>query len=167
MITYRNLQEALNKPYRWKRGLSSKRGWNASFKVGKNQEYNFRALKVLNRWEVVFWLNNSGKGFDDESMGVTGTAGGSGALRVFGTVVQIFEVFVKEVKPTEIKFTADKTEGIRTTRAKLYHRFAKKFAKEYGYNLKIKDNVVDVDFIFQFDFAKYGKTNRKNQVWKE
>ena len=164
MITYRNLQEALNRPYRWKRGLSSNRGWNASFKVDKNQEYNFRALKVVDRWEVVFWLNDSGKGFDDESMGVTGTAGGSGALRVFSTIVQIFEVFVKEVEPIEIKFSADKTESTRTTRAKLYHRFAKRFAKEYGYKLKMKDNVIDVDFIFQFDFAKYGKTNRKKKM---
>jgi len=148
MITYRNLQESLNKPYRWKRGLSSNRGWNATFKVDKNQEYNFRALKVVDRWEIVFWLNNKGKGFDDESMALTGTAGGSGALRVFGTIVQIFEVFVKEVKPTKIKFTADKTEGVRTTRAKLYARFATKFARAYGYDLKTQDNVIDIDFLF-------------------
>jgi len=147
MITYRNLQESLNKPYRWKRGLSSKRGWNATFKVDKNQEYNFRALKVVDRWEIVFWLNNKGKGFDDESMALTGTAG-AGATKVFATIVQIFEVFVKEVKPTKIKFTADKTEGVRTTRAKLYARFATKFARAYGYDLKTQDNVIDIDFLF-------------------
>ena len=145
MITFRSLQEALNRPYKWRRGRSTARNWKATFTTPEKYKYEFQAVRVKKRWEVAFSLENPPK--DAPSMGVTGTAG-AGATKVFATIIQIFEVFVKENKPDSIKFTADKTEGVRTTRAKLYARFATKFARAYGYDLKTQDNVIDIDFLF-------------------
>ena len=145
MITYRNLQEALNRPFKWRRGISTAKSWKATFTTPEKYKYEFQAVRIKKRWEVTFSLENPPK--DTHSMGVTGSAG-AGATRVFATIVQIFEVFVNEIKPFQIRFTADKTEGERPTRAKLYARFAKKFASAYGYDLETKDNVIDVDFMF-------------------
>jgi len=162
--SFTNLQEALNRPYKWRRGVSTATRWSAEFTtspIGKKKfRYVFQAAAVqkknnnnrnreMPQWEVEFILKNPSDGKGD-TLGKAGDVGGSGAMRVFATVIQIFEVFVKENSPDGIKFTADKTEeGARPgTRAKLYTRFAKKFARAYKYDLKIKDNVIDVDFFF-------------------
>ena len=145
MITYRSLQEALNRPYKWRRGRSTANLWQAEFTADKKSNYKFKAQQKKKYWEVEFKMKNPPEGTGER--GITGTAG-AGATKVFATIIQIFEVFVKENKPDSIKFTADKTEGVRTTRAKLYARFATKFARAYGYDLKTQDNVIDIDFLF-------------------
>ena len=145
MITYRSLQEALNRPYKWRRGRSTANLWQAEFTADKKSKYKFKAQQKKKYWEVEFKMKNPPEGTGER--GITGTAG-AGATKVFATIIQIFEVFVKENTPDSIKFTADKTEGVRTTRAKLYARFATKFARAYGYDLKTQDNVVDIDFLF-------------------
>ena len=81
-------------------------------------------------------------------MGITGTEGTS-AIRVLGTVAQIFEAFVKDVNPDKIEFAADKSEGSGTeARSKIYSRFAKMFARKHGYKLKERD--VDNEKVFGF-----------------
>ena len=81
-------------------------------------------------------------------MGISGTEGTS-AIRVFGTVAQIFDAFVKDVNPDKIGFTADKSEGSGTeARSKIYSRFAKMFARKHGYKLSVKDE--GDDRIFKF-----------------
>jgi hypothetical protein len=146
MINYRSLQESLNRPYKWRRGLSTAKGWSADFKTKDGSKYAFQAARTKKYWGVTFSLENPPK--DKGSMALTGTEG-SGSLRVFATIAQIFEVYVNEVKPDKIMFSADKTErdDARATRAKLYARFSKMIARKYGYDLKTKDNTIDMDFV--------------------
>ena len=151
-----HLHEVGNQPYKWKRIESSETRWKATFETDKNkQKYVFQAdmyeLSASIRpslpgkqWHVVFHLFGEG----DDSMGVSGTEGTS-AIRVFGTVAQIFDAFVKDVNPVKMEFTADKSEGSGTeARSKIYSRFAKMFARKHGYKLSVKDE--GDDRIFKF-----------------
>jgi len=158
MKIYTELQESLNRPYKWKKGRSTSKSWTASFVTDDKYKYNFNAVYVNGNgngnkkeeggWGVTFSLTNPPDDKQFSKLGLTGTAGGTGALRVFATIKNIFETFVKEISPAMVAFSADKTENLRGTRSKLYGRFAKKFAVQYGYELKIKDNAIDVDFVF-------------------
>jgi hypothetical protein len=108
------------------------------------EEYVFEALKKSIGWEVLFHANWD----DDNYMGVTGTQGTS-AIRVFSTVANIFETFVKEVTPDMVSFTADKTERDgKSVRTKLYSRFAKVFAKKHGYRMSELDKRDEIHFVF-------------------
>ena len=155
-----HLHEVGNQPYKWTKLTTStdSRHWKATFVTDKDKKkYIFEALKVSIGWEVIF---HSAYAEDDDYMGVTGTQGTS-AVRVFGTVAQIFEAFVKEITPIKISFTADKTEGtLRGSRSKIYSRFAKRFAKKHGYDLKEKDAGDETVFIFSSS-KKKGKEKNK------
>jgi hypothetical protein len=155
---YIELQEVGNQPYRWKRTASKERLWRAEFVTDNKEEYVFEALKVKYRamfatrgrnekgigWQVLFHANWE----DVNNMGVTGTQGTS-AIRVFSTVANIFETFVKEVTPDMVSFTADKTERDgKSVRSKLYSRFAKVFAKKHGYDMKEVDKSDEMHFVF-------------------
>ena len=161
-----HLHEVGNQPYKWKRIESSETRWKATFETDKNkQKYVFQAdmyeLSASIRpslpgkqWHVVFHLFGEG----DNSMGVSGTEGTS-AIRGFGTVAQIFEAFVKEVKPEVMEFIADKSEGsLRGARSRIYSRFAKRFATKHGYDLKEKNDPHET--LFQFSSKKKGKKNK-------
>ena len=153
---YLLIQEVGDQPYKWKRTKSRRRQWQATFKTDNKQKYVFQADKYDGeQWNVVFYLFGASWHPEDDSMGVTGSQGTS-AVRVFGTVAQIFEAFVKEVKPENIEFIADKTEGsLRGARSRIYSRFAKKFAAKHGYNLKEKD--AGDETVFLFSSKKKGK----------
>ena len=98
-------------------------------------------------------------------MGLTGTEGTS-AIRVLGTVAQIFDAFVKDVNPDRIQFEADKSEGSGTgARSKIYSRFAKMFARKHGYKLSEKD--AGDETIFKFTKKKSTTTTRRRQQSKE
>jgi hypothetical protein len=141
---YTQLQEVGNQPYRWKRERSTNQIWRATFVTDNKEEYVFEALKKSIGWEVLFHANWD----DDNYMGVTGTQGTS-AIRVFSTVANIFETFVKEVSPNMFSFTADKTEGDGTSvRSKLYSRFAKLFARKNGYHTRELDKNDELEFVF-------------------
>ena len=91
-------------------------------------------------------------------MGLTGTEGTS-AIRVLGTVAQIFDAFVKDVNPDRIEFEADKSEGSGTgARSKIYSRFAKMFARKHGYKLSVKD--AGDETIFKFTNNNKKKIDR-------
>jgi hypothetical protein len=153
MKIYTELQESLNRPYKWKKGRSTSKSWTASFATDDKYKYKFNAVYVKRKegvsWGVTFSLENPPADKKLSKLGLTGTAGGAGALRIFATIKNIFETFVKEVSPDKITFSADKTENVRGTRVRLYDRFTKKFAAQYGYELEIKDNVIDVDYVFR------------------
>ena len=144
MKTFKHyISESLNRPYKWKKVKSNKMGvgdkWTAEFVTENGAKYIFDATKDYgNQWEVWFKLVslNDDNSKDINSLGVTGTEGSS-AIRVFGTVKEIFEKFVKQKKPQALMFMADKRGGSeRGSRAKLYNRFAKVFARENGYELE-------------------------------
>ena len=140
-----HLHEVGNRPYSWKRTGSrdSRTQWRATFNTPQKSKYVFQADVYDQHWQVVFHLFGA-----HDSMGLTGTEGTS-AIRVLGTVAQIFEAFVKDVNPDKIEFAADKSEGSGTeARSKIYSRFAKMFARKHGYKLKEKD--VDNEKVFGF-----------------
>ena len=143
-----HLHEVGNRPYSWRRTESSRTRWRATFNTPQKSKYVFQAdlhgRGTGQQWEAVFHLFGAG----DDSMGITGTEGTS-AIRVLGTVAQIFEAFVKDVNPDKIEFAADKSEGSGSeARSKIYSRFAKMFARKHGYKLKERD--VDNEKVFGF-----------------
>ncbi len=151
-----HLHEVGNRPYSWKRTGSrdSRTQWRATFNTAqKSSKYVFQADVYDQHWQVVFHLFGA-----RDSMGISGTEGTS-AIRVFGTVAQIFDAFVKDVNPDRIEFEADKSEGSGTgARSKIYSRFAKMFARKHGYKLSVKDE--GDDRIFKFT------TTRRRQKQK-
>ena len=162
---YIELHEVGNQPYKWTKLTTSAYGrhWKATFVTTDNnkEKYIFEALRVSIGWEVIFHSADA-EDYDDY-MGVTGTQGTS-AVRVFSTVAQIFEAFVKEITPIKVTFTADKTEGtLRGSRSKIYSRFAKRFAKKHGYDLKEKDAGNETVFIFSSSSSSSTKKGKKNK----
>ena len=140
-----HLHEVGNRPYSWKRTGSrdSRTQWRATFNTPQKSKYVFQADVYDQHWQVVFHLFGA-----HDSMGLTGTEGTS-AIRVLGTVAQIFDAFVKDVNPDEIKFEADKDEGSgNEARFKIYSRFAKMFARKHGY--KLKEKHYGYETIFKF-----------------
>ena len=142
--SYIQLHEVGNQPYRWKRTVSSKTRWEARFIADNKEKYLFNAGRVNIGWDIIFESLSS----SDYGMGITGTQGTS-AIRVFSTVANILEAFVKEVEPDTFLFSADKTEWDGTGgRAKLYSRFSKMFAKKNGYDIKELDKRDEIKFVF-------------------
>ena len=141
-----HLHEVGNRPYSWKRtgSTDSRTQSRATFNTApQKSKYVFQADVYDQHWQVVFHLFGA-----RDSMGISGTEGTS-AIRVFGTVAQIFDAFVKDVNPVKMEFTADKSEGSGTeARSKIYSRFAKMFARKHGYKLSVKDE--GDDRIFKF-----------------
>ena len=145
-----HLHEVGNRPYKFKKTASTKRRWNAVFTTDGGANYIFDAeLHGLANWRVTFQLIKSHpRGGTQADMGVTGTEG-TNAIRVLGTVKEIFEKFVKEINPDTVIFVADKSDGSgRGSRAKLYNRFAKTFAKKYGYELDKDEDGSQTEFAF-------------------
>jgi len=169
MKNFRELQESLNRPYKWKVARSSKvrtpdgeimhDTWIAVFTTDDGSKYKFSASLPDtdwpdDNWEVMFSLESSG--FSNET-GLTGTAGTS-AIRVLATIKDIFEAFVKKFKPITMEFSSDKEDaGERGARTRLYSRFSKKFAKDYGYKLKTTDGAS----VVTFSFTKKKKATKK------
>jgi len=143
------LEESLNRPYKWAMDGVRPKSWHATFTTDDGAKYDFLAVLVTRaeRWEITFALANPPDG-SGETMSLTGTEGGKGALRVFATIKEIVEAFLKDVDPDQFEFGADKTErdDTRASRAKLYARFAKQLAKKHGYVVNTKDQGSGVDF---------------------
>jgi hypothetical protein len=81
----------------------------------------------------------------------TSLATGQGSeFKVFATVADIVKSWWKDVQadgmnPDSITFTASKQAGDSSSRAKLYARFAKKFAAQIGYHMTIDDHSANRD----------------------
>ena len=148
------IQEVGNRPYKWKKEPSGGQAgsvWEAVFVTNNKQKYYFIANRIGREWEVAFEAHDS---FDSsgssDSFGITGTQG-AGAIRVFSTVAEILEAFVKDIKPNMFSFTADKPEGKSSdgSRTKVYSRFAKLFAKKTKYTMQEIDGREAVEFLFR------------------
>ena len=151
MKNFRELQEALNRPYKYRIAAPTPKQWRARFKTDEGVEYIFRARKnpTGGWWSIVFWADQEHLKDTGMEFGMTGKEG-TKAVRVLATVKELFEKFVKEVKPDEMFFTGDKTEGSgRSARTRLYTRFAKQFAKKFGYKLSAKDGGDEIEYDFK------------------
>ena len=88
-------------------------------------------------WEVEFYRNNSQE--------VTGEGD---AQKIFATVLNAIQKFVKKYKPQVLQFTASKEEvgagQNRQSRAKLYDRLVQRYASAMGYEAYQEDHGVGV-----------------------
>ena len=107
------LLEVLNKPAEWKWFKTSSREWKALFTIDDNK-YVFQAeTSDMERWQITFEIRGAGGKPHDISK--TGNE-----FKVFATVAEILNEYLKKVKPDIFWFTAKEP-----SRAKLYDRFAK------------------------------------------
>ena len=107
------LLEVLNKPAEWKWFLKAPREWKALFTIDDNK-YVFKAeTSDMERWQITFEIRGAGGKPHDISK--TGNE-----FKVFATVAEILNEYLKKVKPEIFWFTAKEP-----SRAKLYDRFAK------------------------------------------
>ena len=113
------LVEIHNKPAEWKWFKTSSRQWTALFIIDDNK-YVFQAeTSDMERWQITFEIKGSGGKPHDISK--TGNE-----FKVFATVAEILNDYLKKVKPDIFWFTAKEP-----SRAKLYDRFAKLIVRKH------------------------------------
>ena len=113
------LLEVLNKPAEWKWFLKAPREWKALFTIDDNK-YVFKAeTSDMERWQITFEIRGAGGKPHDISK--TGNE-----FKVFATVAEILNEYLKKVKPDIFWFTAKEP-----SRAKLYDRFAKLIVRKH------------------------------------
>ena len=113
------LLEVLNKPAEWKWFKTSSREWKALFTIDDNK-YVFKAeTSDMERWQITFEIRGAGGKPHDISK--TGNE-----FKVFATVAEILNEYLKKVKPDNFWFTAKEP-----SRAKLYDRFAKLIVRKH------------------------------------
>ena len=114
------LLEVLNKPAEWKWFKTSSREWKALFTIDDNK-YVFKAeTSDMERWQITFEIRGAGGKPHDISK--TGNE-----FKVFATVAEILNEYLKKVKPDNFWFTAKEP-----SRAKLYDRFAKLIVRKHS-----------------------------------
>ena len=114
------LTEILNKPAEWKWFKTSSRQWKALFTIDDNK-YVFQAeTSDMERWQITFEIRGAGGKPHDISK--TGNE-----FKVFATVAEILNEYLKKVKPDNFWFTAKEP-----SRAKLYDRFAKLIVRKHS-----------------------------------
>ena len=114
------LLEVLNKPAEWKWFLKAPREWKALFTIDDNK-YVFKAeTSDMERWQITFEIRGAGGKPHDISK--TGNE-----FKVFATVAEILNEYLKKVKPDVFWFTAKEP-----SRAKLYDRFAKLIVRKHS-----------------------------------
>lgn len=152
------INEALNRPYLWKKSYSPRDDeiakidannigtpliWTYIFAtaLGDTIEVDVKYEHIDQSITIMFSLYDKGDYIED-------LTGRGEPFRVFATVIDIAKHFVKNANFTikKIKFSASKGEG--PGRAKLYHRFAKRFGTESGYGkVAVKTYSHDVEYI--------------------
>ena len=113
------LLEVLNKPAEWKWFKTSSRQWTALFIIDNNK-YVFQAeTSDMESWQITFEIRGTGGKPHDISK--TGNE-----FKVFATVADILNEYLKKVEPEIFWFTAKEP-----SRAKLYDRFAKLIVRKH------------------------------------
>ena len=104
-------------------------------------------------WEVDFYRNNR--------QDVTGEGD---AQRIFATVLNAIQKFVKKYKPEHLKFLADK--DVRSgrngeSRTKLYDRLVQRYARAWGY----RAFRAETGRIVQYEFSRLSKVVAEEDAW--
>lgn len=142
------LNELFDKPYPYKWVQRDDEMWKAEAKLadGGYLTVNFNPVNYQGtEWEINFQRD------DAEDFKATGTGD---EFKVFSTVMSAFnkwyEWHVKNGQaPEAIEFDAAKDEAVASSRAKLYTRFAKKFANKSKMDLTVKDSSNQVTFLLK------------------
>lgn len=109
------VQEILSSAYKYKVTHEGDSLYRASFDAGDRAIHVDLAKipRTGEHWELAFEERKAGK---PGSMGVTGSGD---EFKVFATVIEITQEFMREYKIDSLSFTADKSEG---NRSRLYQR---------------------------------------------
>ena len=135
------LLEVLNKPAEWKWFLKAPREWKALFTIDDNK-YVFKAeTSDMERWQITFEIRGAGGKPHDISK--TGNE-----FKVFATVAEILNEYLKKVKPEIFWFTAKEP-----SRAKLYDRFAKLIVRKHP-KYKAVNSVSNNQKFYEFEKKK-------------
>jgi predicted GNAT family acetyltransferase len=138
--------EAFDQPYRSKWEKSEHGDYDALVRLpdGTNLSIMFNN-EGDDEWQVEFYRNNSQE--------VTGEGD---AQRIFATVLNAIQKFIKKHQPWRLKFSASKTveSGQNSqSRAKLYDRLVQRYAGAWGYDMYLVDHG---------DQVTYELTQKKN-----
>ena len=132
------LTEILNKPAKWKWFKTNWREWIALFIIEDNK-YVFKAeTDDMERYQITFEIRGTGGKPHDISK--TGSE-----FKVFATVAEILNEYLKKVKPSVFWFTAKEP-----SRAKLYDRFAKLIVRKHP-KYKAVSNVKSNQKFYEFE----------------
>jgi hypothetical protein len=140
------IAEAFDQPYRSKWEKSEHGDYDALVRLpdGTNLSIMFNN-EGDDEWQVEFYRNNSQE--------VTGEGD---AQRIFATVLNAIQKFIKKHQPWRLKFSASKTvePGQNSqSRAKLYDRLVQRYAGAWGYDMYHEDHG---------DQVTYELTQKKN-----
>jgi hypothetical protein len=124
------LAEAFDQPYKgkWEKSESGSYDMLVPLPDGSNLNIMFNK-EGGNEWQVEFYRNNSQE--------VTGEGD---AQRIFATVLNAIQKFIKKHKPLQITFFASKEVEAgqnSESRAKLYDRLVQRYAASLGYDARI------------------------------
>ena len=114
------LIEILNKPAEWKWFLKAPREWKDLFTIDDNKYVCKAETSDMERWQITFEIRGAGGKPHDISK--TGNE-----FKVFATVAEILNEYLKKVEPDNFWFTAKEP-----SRAKLYDRFAKLIVRKHS-----------------------------------
>jgi GNAT superfamily N-acetyltransferase len=127
-----NVNEVFNTPYKTKTEKSESGSYDVLAKLpdGTNLSIMFNN-EGNDEWQVEFYRNNSQE--------VTGEGD---AQRIFATVLNAIQKFIKKHKPQQLTFSATKDvepDQNSESRAKLYNRLVDRYATSWGYDALIDD----------------------------
>ena len=119
------IQESFNQPYslKWEKGEHG--DLDAFTNLDDGSKLSIMFNKPFNKnepWMVEFYRN--------DSQDVTGEGD---AYRIFATVLNAIEQFIKKVKPVGILFSSVEEADTTGSRAKLYDRMVQKYTSQLGY----------------------------------
>ena len=141
-MRYKEIIEAFNNPYKgkWEKSdygdvdLNIKLPDGTPLSIMFNQEYDGEGEEVI---QVEFYRNNS--------QDVTGEGD---AQRIFATVLDAIQKYIKKYKPQKLSFSASKSVDMDAddveqfnpeSRAKLYTRLVQRYAGAWGYQSQHSD----------------------------
>ena len=132
-----SVAEAFDQPYKskWAKGEFGDVDVLAKLPDGTNLSIMFNHFGD-NEWGVEFHRNNSQE-----------LTGEGDAQKIFATVLNAIQKFVKKYKPESLNFTASKEVGPgqnRQSRAKLYDKMVQRYASAMGYEAYQEDHGVGV-----------------------
>lgn len=142
-MRYKEIIEAFDQPYKgkWEKSdygdvdLNTKLPDGTNLNIMFNQEYDGEGEEVTH---VEFHRNNS--------QDVTGEGD---AQRIFATVLDAIQKYIKKYKPERLSFSASKSVDMDAddverfnpeSRAKLYTRLVQRYAGAWGYQAQVDDN---------------------------
>ena len=144
------LQEAFDKPYRYRGGTGGARSTSIKYKFYTTEKDEIEVVFEKLEWsdDEYTWIVAFNR---DGSDGVTG---GGDAMRIFATVIEILKDFIKKYNPPVVGFSAFKSvddlsnnQGSKKgSREKLYLRMVKKFAPKLGYTFSSRTDSKMTDF---------------------